>query len=47
MAKLAARELGSVVFVDGGEVWKTERMTTDEDWIAFARFLRAMVGHKR
>jgi hypothetical protein len=46
-AKLAARELGPVVFADGGEVWNTEKMTTDEEWIAFARFLRAMVRRKR
>jgi hypothetical protein len=45
-AKLAARELGPVVFVDGGEVWNTKRMTTDEDWIAFAKFLRSMVRRK-
>jgi hypothetical protein len=29
-AKLAARELVPVVFEDGGEVWNTEKMTTDE-----------------
>ena len=29
--------------LDGGEVWNTEKMTTDEEWIAFAKFLRAMV----
>jgi hypothetical protein len=45
-AKLAARELGPVVFEDGGEVWNTEEMTTDDDWIAFARFLRAMVRRR-
>jgi hypothetical protein len=45
-AKLAARELGPVVYEDGGEVWDTKRMTTDEEWIAFARFLRSMVRRK-
>jgi hypothetical protein len=45
-AELAARELGPVVFVDGGEVWNTERMTTDEEWMAFAKFLRAIVRRK-
>jgi hypothetical protein len=45
-AKLAARELGPVVFEDGGEVWNTEKMTTDEEWMAFARFLRSMVRRK-
>ncbi len=45
-AKLAARELGPLVFVDGDEVWNTERMTTDEEWIAFAQFLRAMVRRR-
>ncbi len=45
-AKLAAREFGPVVFADRGEVWNTEKMTTDEEWIAFARFLRAMVRRK-
>jgi hypothetical protein len=45
-AKLAARELGPVVFLDGDELWNTERMTTDEEWISFARFLRAMVRRK-
>jgi hypothetical protein len=45
-AKLAAQELGPVIFVDGGEVWNTEKMTTDEEWIAFAQFLRAMVRRK-
>jgi hypothetical protein len=43
----AARELGPAVFVDGDEIWNTERMTTDEEWIAFAGFLRAMVRRKR
>jgi hypothetical protein len=45
-AKLAARELGPVVFADGDEIWNTEKMTTDEEWIAFAHFLRAMVRRK-
>ncbi len=45
-AKLAARELGPVVFADAGGMWDTEKMTTDEEWIAFARFLRAMVRRK-
>jgi hypothetical protein len=45
-AKLAARELGPVVFAEGGELWNTEKMTTDQEWIAFARFLRAMVRRK-
>jgi hypothetical protein len=44
---LAARKLGPVVFVDGDEVWNTEKMTTDEEWIAFAGFLRSMVRRKR
>jgi hypothetical protein len=30
-AKLAARELGPFVFVDGDEIWNTEKMTTDEE----------------
>jgi D-aminopeptidase len=46
-AKLAARELGPVVFVDGDEVWNTESMTKDEEWIAFAGFLRSMVRRRR
>jgi hypothetical protein len=46
-AKLAARELGPVLYVDGDEIWNTEKMTTDEEWIAFARFLRTMVRWKR
>ena len=46
-AKLAARELGPVVFVDGGEVWNTDKMTTDDEWIASAKFLRSMVRRKR
>jgi hypothetical protein len=46
-AKLAARELGPVVFVDGDEVWNTESMTKDEKWIAFAGFLRSMVRRRR
>lgn len=46
-AKLAAREVGPVVFAEGGGVWDTEKMTTDEEWIAFAQFLRAMVRRKR
>jgi hypothetical protein len=45
-AKLAARELGPVVYVDGDEIWNTEKMTTDEEWISFARFLRAMVRRR-
>jgi hypothetical protein len=45
-SKLAARELGPVVYIDGDEIWNTEKMTTDEEWIAFARFLRAMVRRK-
>jgi hypothetical protein len=40
----AARELGPAVFVDGDEIWNTERMTTDEEWIAFAGFLRPWSG---
>jgi hypothetical protein len=46
-AKLAARELGPLVFVDGDEIWNTEKMTTDDEWIAFARFLCAMVRRRR
>jgi hypothetical protein len=46
-ANLAARELGPVVFVDGDEVWNTESMTKDEEWIAFAGFLRSMVRRRR
>jgi D-aminopeptidase len=45
-AKLAARELGPVVFVDGDELWNNEKMMTDEEWVEFARFLRAMVRRK-
>jgi hypothetical protein len=45
-AKLEARELGPIVFVDGDEIWNTEKMTTDEEWIAFAQFLRDMVRRK-
>jgi hypothetical protein len=45
-SKLAACELGPVVYVDGDEIWNTEEMTTDDDWIAFARFLRAMVRRR-
>ena len=45
-AKLAARELGPVVFADAGGVWDTENMTTDEEWVAFGQFLRAMVRRK-
>jgi hypothetical protein len=33
--------------VDGDEIWNTEQMTTDEEWIAFARFLRSMIRRKR
>jgi hypothetical protein len=36
-AKVAARELGPVVFVDGGEAWNTEKLTMDAEWIAFAQ----------
>jgi hypothetical protein len=46
-AKLAARELGPVAFADGAEVWDTEKMTTDEEWMAFGQFLRHMVRRKR
>ena len=35
------------MFVDGGEIWNTHKMTTDEEWIAFAQFLRAMVRRMR
>jgi hypothetical protein len=45
-SKLAARELGPVVFADGDELWNTEKMKTDEEWIAFAQFLRAMVRRR-
>jgi hypothetical protein len=45
-SKLAARELGPVVFEDGDELWNTEKMKTDEEWIAFAQFLRAMVRRR-
>jgi hypothetical protein len=33
--------------VDGDEIWDTRMMTTDEEWIAFVRFLRAIVRRKR
>jgi hypothetical protein len=45
-AKLAARELGPIIYEDGDEVWNTGKMTTDEEWIAFARFLRATVRRR-
>jgi hypothetical protein len=38
--------LDRVVFAYGGELWNTEKMTTDEEWIAFAGFLRAMARRK-
>jgi hypothetical protein len=40
-SEAGARELGPVVYIDGDEIWNTEEMTTDEEWIAFARFLRS------
>jgi hypothetical protein len=46
-SKLAARELGPVFYVDRDEIWNTEKMMTDEEWIAFGPFLRSMVRRKR
>jgi hypothetical protein len=46
-AKLAARELGPVVIADDGGVWDTRNISTDQEWIAFARYLRDMVRRKR
>jgi hypothetical protein len=46
-AKLAARELGPVVIADDGGVRDTRNISTDEEWIAFAQYLRDMVRRKR
>ncbi len=46
-AKLAARELGPVVIADDGGVWDTRNISTDQEWIAFAQYLRGMVRRKR
>ena len=46
-AKLAARELGPMVIADDGGVWDTRNITTDQEWIAFAQYLRDMVRCKR
>jgi hypothetical protein len=45
-AKLAARELGPVVIADDGGVWDTRNITTDQEWIAFAEYLRDIVRSK-
>jgi hypothetical protein len=45
-AKLAARELGPVDLADSSGVWDTEKMATDEEWLAFAAFLSVMVRRK-
>jgi hypothetical protein len=46
-AKLAARELGPVVFEDESGLWDTGKITTDEEWVAFGNSLRDMVRRKR
>jgi hypothetical protein len=42
-AKLAARELGPVVFAHDGGLWITDRIASDEEWLAFGRFVRERV----
>jgi hypothetical protein len=46
-AKLAAREIGPVIIADDGGVWDTRNITTDQEWMAFAQYLRAMARRKR
>jgi hypothetical protein len=46
-AKLAAREIGPVVFAGDGGRWDTRKIATDEEWVAFGHFLRDMVRRKR
>jgi hypothetical protein len=46
-AKLAARELEPVLFADGGEIWNTEEMTTDGEWLSFARSSERWFGGSR
>jgi hypothetical protein len=36
-AKLAARELGPVVIAHDGGLWNTDRIASDEEWLAFGR----------
>ncbi len=42
-AKLAARELGPIVIAHDGGLWDTDRISSDEDWLEFGRFVRERV----
>jgi hypothetical protein len=43
-AKLAARELGPNVIAHDAGVWDTVRICTDEEWLAFGRFVLERVN---
>jgi hypothetical protein len=42
-AKLAARQLGQIVLAHDGGLWDTDLISTDEEWLAFGRFVRERV----